>query len=309
MKTLNTKKKFILGTVIGMMISSVSACYIVNVTPIKKALFKDNQNYSVANAEAAANELYNNTRTYQSIKEDMLETIYPIGSIYVSTSLSTVSQVENALGGTWVSYGDGRLLRGSTSASEQTNDVTGSVTLAATNIPSHTHDMSHVHSITAHNHSLQSHTHSYAHTHGVPGVAHNHGTSSMSAAIGSGYSAPHTIGFMAVNASGGNSTYTIASISGGSQAQGHPNRSHNTKIVGTTDNATPAATTTNSQSASTTSGPSTANTGTASAFNSGAANTSVSSDAANTGSTGESTPSSFSTTDAYITAYIYKRTA
>ena len=62
MKTLNTKKKFILGTVIGMMISSVSACYIVNVTPIKKALFKDNQNYSVANAETAANELYNNRK-------------------------------------------------------------------------------------------------------------------------------------------------------------------------------------------------------------------------------------------------------
>lgn len=95
-----------------------------------------------------------------------------------------------------------------------------------------------------------SHTHSIEHTHGVPGVSHNHGTDSMSAAIGSPTGNPDALGFISVNSAGGNSTYSIPG-GGGHAASGHPGRSHNTKIVGSTNNTTPKDTTTKSQSTST----------------------------------------------------------
>ena len=50
-----------------------------------------------------------------------LDKIYPVGSIYISTTLKTTEEVTAALGGgEWVSYGDGRVLRGTTGEANQT---------------------------------------------------------------------------------------------------------------------------------------------------------------------------------------------
>ena len=35
--------------------------------------------------------------------------IYPVGSIYISTTLDTVAKVQTAFGGTWVAWGSGRV--------------------------------------------------------------------------------------------------------------------------------------------------------------------------------------------------------
>ena len=40
---------------------------------------------------------------------ELLSKIYPVGSIYMSATMSTTSQVEVALGGTWVAWGAGRV--------------------------------------------------------------------------------------------------------------------------------------------------------------------------------------------------------
>lgn len=40
---------------------------------------------------------------------ELLSKIYPVGSIYMSATLSTTSQVAAALGGTWVAWGAGRV--------------------------------------------------------------------------------------------------------------------------------------------------------------------------------------------------------
>lgn len=40
---------------------------------------------------------------------ELLSRIYPVGSIYMSATMSTTSQVEAALGGTWVAWGAGRV--------------------------------------------------------------------------------------------------------------------------------------------------------------------------------------------------------
>lgn len=40
---------------------------------------------------------------------DISDYLYPVGSIYMSATLSTAAQVEAALGGTWVAWGAGRV--------------------------------------------------------------------------------------------------------------------------------------------------------------------------------------------------------
>lgn len=44
-----------------------------------------------------------------TIWSDFLDKIYPVGSIYMSATLSTPNSVSNALGGTWVAWGSGRV--------------------------------------------------------------------------------------------------------------------------------------------------------------------------------------------------------
>lgn len=43
---------------------------------------------------------------------EILDAVYPVGSIYISMNLSTTSQVEALFGGTWVKFGEGKTLIG-----------------------------------------------------------------------------------------------------------------------------------------------------------------------------------------------------
>lgn len=70
--------------------------------------------------------------------------MYPVGSIYMSATLSTASAVHNALGGTWTAWGKGKVPVGVNSSETEFNTVekTGGEkthTLTATEMPSHSH--------------------------------------------------------------------------------------------------------------------------------------------------------------------------
>ena len=70
--------------------------------------------------------------------------LYPVGSIYMSATMSTAAQVEAALGGTWVSWGAGRVPVGVDTAdtSFDTAEETGGEkthVIASTELPTHTH--------------------------------------------------------------------------------------------------------------------------------------------------------------------------
>lgn len=74
----------------------------------------------------------------------LLNKIYPVGSIYMSASLSTPSAVATALGGTWVAWGAGRVPVGVDTTQTEFNTVnkTGGEkthTLTIDEIPSHWH--------------------------------------------------------------------------------------------------------------------------------------------------------------------------
>lgn len=46
---------------------------------------------------------------FDSIKTQIANLVYPVGSIFMSASLDTVAKVQNAFGGTWVAWGTGRV--------------------------------------------------------------------------------------------------------------------------------------------------------------------------------------------------------
>ena len=86
-----------------------------------------------------------------SIENSMLNKIYPVGSIYMTTTYSTTEEVTNAIGGEWEKYAQGRTIIGEGTGTDanglvQTfinNSTGGEYThkLAISEIPSHSHSI------------------------------------------------------------------------------------------------------------------------------------------------------------------------
>ena len=77
---------------------------------------------------------------------EILSRIYPVGSIYMSATLSTAAQVNATLGGTWEAWGSGRVpVGGDTSQTEfETVGKTGGEKthkLTVDEMPNHYHDV------------------------------------------------------------------------------------------------------------------------------------------------------------------------
>lgn len=70
---------------------------------------------------------------------ELLDKIYPVGSIYMSATLSTASAVATALGGTWVAWGAGRVPVGVDSSQTEFNTV--GKTGGSKYMQDHTHDI------------------------------------------------------------------------------------------------------------------------------------------------------------------------
>lgn len=139
-------------------------------------------------------------------KKDIVDLIYPVGSIYISMNSTDPSTL---FGGTWEAFGQGRVLigagtgnDGSTSLSFTSGSTGGEYkhTLSVSEMPSHTHTQNaHIHTVGAHSHGLNSHTHSYTKATGVAGhtltvaemPSHNH---TISVAVGSATSTSNNYG-------------------------------------------------------------------------------------------------------------------
>lgn len=80
-----------------------------------------------------------------SLAKSLLDFFYPVGTIYetTSTDLDTTTKMGNHFGGTWESYGDGRVLVGKSADTEfDTIGKTGGAkthTLTVAEMPSHSH--------------------------------------------------------------------------------------------------------------------------------------------------------------------------
>jgi microcystin-dependent protein len=104
------------------------------------------------------------TSQLATFKTTMLNTIYPVGAIYMSTASTNPAA---ALGGTWVAWGSGQVPVGfdSTQTEFSTVEQTGgtktvTLTAAQSGLPAHNHIQdAHNHTQNSHNHTQNAHNH------------------------------------------------------------------------------------------------------------------------------------------------------
>ena len=108
---------------------------------------------SNATLQSSLDELYSIADKYDelnkkinSLKSDMLDEMYPVGSIYLSTSITTASDISKKFGGTWEAYGTGKTLVGVDTSNTNFNTVSktggsSTTTLSTSNLPSHNHSI------------------------------------------------------------------------------------------------------------------------------------------------------------------------
>lgn len=114
---------------------------------------------------------------------DIVNIIYPIGSIYMSAN--NVNP-EKLFGGQWEIFGQGKTLIGKASEGTfGTLGATGGETSKNVNVAGHSHDITHTHGINSHDHTIShthtvnSHTHAIGHTHNVPDHTHAIGNTTL----------------------------------------------------------------------------------------------------------------------------------
>ena len=143
-KKLKTNLKIIIASVVTILIS-VSSCYVLAQSLIdsKDVYYKDNSGLLADNVQDAID---GTCTKFESKVDNFLDKIYPVGSVYISTTLETAEKVKEALGGEWEAYGAGRTLIGvgNNGTSNYTIGKTGGVENVSTkikeeNLPSHTH--------------------------------------------------------------------------------------------------------------------------------------------------------------------------
>ena len=108
-------------------------------------------NVEATNIETQLNTLQNNIKELKDevngLKDSRLDKMYPIGSIYTTTTYTTTTQVQAALGGTWQRYANGRSLVGVDENDSDFNRAgindkgSKTTTLSIENLPSHNHSI------------------------------------------------------------------------------------------------------------------------------------------------------------------------
>ena len=259
--------------------------------------------------------LYNDKEVI--LKENFLNLVYPVGSIYLSSNNTNPGTL---FGGTWTQIKDKFIL---TAGDYYSNGATGgaaTVTLTVSNMPSHKHSFTPSGTVGSHTHTGPSHTHSFtpsgtvsSHHHTGPSHSHSFTPSGEVSshyhyleAADDGYTS--YVSYYTDSQNGIDSEVSFGDISGGGSSE--------TGWL-TTNSVKPSFTGT----AGTTGAAGTGDTGdTAPSFSGTAGNTG----AAGTGNTGETAPSftgtsgytdsngsgsSFSILPPYVVKYCWERTA
>ena len=264
----------IVTCVISISGSYAATNYAISATKIG---YSDNSNLGADNVQAAIDGTCMN---FSKKLEELKKSMYPVGSIYISTKLSTTTAVAAAIGGTWQAFGDGKVLRSSTGTSEQTGG-SSDVTLTTANLPSHTHTVTATGTVSS----------TFKGTAVTSGNNSKTPTASFAGTKGTTSSdGGHTHWFSLVSSAGpAGSGWLYASLGSGTAYETTSSGEH-------THSFTPSGTVTLSNT-----------THTHSVTAAGTVSSTFAGTAATTTATGSGTK--FSTIDPYITVYMYKRTA
>ena len=110
---------------------------------------------SDATLQNSLDELYSIADKYDELNKKInalensslsLDKMYPVGSIFFSTNITTASDVSKKIGGTWEAYGTGKTLVGVDTSNTNFNTVSktggsSTTTLTTSNLPSHNHNI------------------------------------------------------------------------------------------------------------------------------------------------------------------------
>ena len=140
--------------------------------------YADNSSIGADNVQAAIDGTctkFSNQLT--NLKKDVINEMYPKGSIYITTELTTKKAVEEKFSGTWESYGAGKTLVGIDTSDTSFNTVgktsgskLNSTTLTVANLPSHSHEYSKSNSTTESHTLTVNEIPSHSHTTGISGT-------------------------------------------------------------------------------------------------------------------------------------------
>ena len=146
----------ICGFVIGTVISALTATYAATSLSSKNVYYDNSKSGgSSSNISGAIDELYATANDQDilkaEIKSEMLDILYPVGSIYITTTDSSIDAVKSRFGGTWERYATDTTLVGYKEGTNTINASGGSKTVALSiaNLPSHNHTISHTHGTSA----------------------------------------------------------------------------------------------------------------------------------------------------------------
>lgn len=265
---------------------------------------------------------------------DILNLVYPVGSIYMSVNSTSPATL---FGGTWTQIQDTFLLAAGTNHAAASTGGAETVTLATANLPSHNHSVgahahglnSHTHTVPAHAHGLNSHTHTgpshshtvNSHTHSIPALSgtaasngnHSHVSNEWMYGLSNQAMSANFTGI--TQNSGNHNAGTLHDLRlAGVAAQDHiyatsTAGAHTHSVTTTASTSGGSAPGTSAAGTGNTGGPSTANTANSSALTSGTPSTAntANSSAFNTGNTGSGT--AVNKMPPYLAVYVWKRTA
>ena len=122
-------------------------------------------------AQLGNTQIFGNLNVSGSINGNIVDLVYPVGSIYISASSTEPSLL---FGGTWSALG-GRFLIG-VNSTYTAGSTGGSAThtLTTAEMPSHSHTINHTHSTATSSSTSVAHTHSVSATTGNNSVGHTH---------------------------------------------------------------------------------------------------------------------------------------
>lgn len=159
-------KKTIMIIVVTAMITGVISIYgayaaTTYAISANKIGYSDNANLGVTDVQAAIDGTCTKfSSQLSSLKENIVDTMYPVGSIYTSETDSTVASVQNrfkAFGKktTWVVYSQGKVLVGSGTGTDSNGTTqTFSVSNNSKNLGEYTHKLT-ISEMPSHNHSTK----------------------------------------------------------------------------------------------------------------------------------------------------------
>ena len=150
------KKGFATSTIVFTLLSVfLISISILLVTVTNTSKTKNTLNEKVVNnieyGSDSYNELEQRLEELENKTDTILDKMYPIGSLYMSTTDDTIEKVQNRFGGAWEKYSEGRTIIGDGTTTDESgnalvynaNQIGGNTTqiLKTDNLPSHNHDI------------------------------------------------------------------------------------------------------------------------------------------------------------------------